>query len=53
MLEKSGTTTDPGAQSAPLIAIASVVVSMALIAIGDWGFYWCGSGTASIRPGPD
>ncbi|MDX8503334.1 MFS transporter [Mesorhizobium sp. VK4C] len=37
MLEKSRTTTDPGraAQSAPLIAIASVIVSMALIAIGN------------------
>ncbi|MDX8508123.1 MFS transporter [Mesorhizobium captivum] len=37
MLEKSRTTTDLGraAQSAPLIAIASVIVSMALIAIGN------------------
>ncbi|OHV90101.1 MFS transporter [Mesorhizobium sp. ORS 3428] len=37
MLEKSPTTTDLGqaAQSAPLIAIASVIVSMALIAIGN------------------
>ncbi|RRH96248.1 MFS transporter [Mesorhizobium tamadayense] len=35
MLEKSRTAIDLGAQSSPLIAIASVVVSMALIAIGN------------------
>ncbi|TIV46844.1 MAG: MFS transporter, partial [Mesorhizobium sp.] len=35
MLEMSRTTADPGTQSAPLIAIASVILSMALIAIGN------------------
>jgi MFS family permease len=37
MLEKNRTTIDPGqaGQSAPLIAIASVIISMALIAIGN------------------